>query len=412
MDRIGTRAGKIAGRVKELDRDCRLGRLRILEIERRVVTTPEGRLEQHRQEGVQIPRREAIVGGHLLPNVRTSHCHHWLIGGHLHPSHPTCWERARVTGGTRHPVALGSQRCDRVGLGAVEYTAAVVVLDGDGSRVDVIHVLNIEGSIVGAPEGTLEQHRHEGVGRPAREAIVGGDLRTDVWTTDGHDGLVRGDLDPADPTRWDRPCVTGGTRHPVALGGQGSNGIGFGAVEHTIAVVVLNGQVGGVRSVDVLDVESGVVRATEGTFEEHGYEGGVTARGEAIVGHDLGTNVGTTDRDDGMIGRDLDPADPACWKRSAVTGGGGDPIALGGQGSDGVSFGAVEHTIGVIVLDGDIGGVGAVDVLDVEGGIVGTPESTFEEHGHEGGQRARGDAVIRCDFRTYMRTSHRDQRFI
>lgn len=61
MDRISTGAGKVAGRVIELDRDRRLGRLRVLQIERRVVTTPERRLEQHRQEGVQVSRCEPMV---------------------------------------------------------------------------------------------------------------------------------------------------------------------------------------------------------------------------------------------------------------------------------------------------------------------------------------------------------------
>jgi hypothetical protein len=84
----------------------------------------------------------------------------------------------------------------------------------------------------------------------------------------------------------------------------GRDGIGERAVEGARAVVELEGDIGGRDGVDILEIESGIVGTTEGILEEHGDEGGGGAGGGGGVGGDFGTDVRTTDGDQGFVGGD------------------------------------------------------------------------------------------------------------
>ena len=47
-----------------------------------------------------------------------------------------------------------------------------------------------------------------------------------------------------------------------------------------------------------------------------------------------------------------------------------------------------------VILDGDIGGIGSMYILEIESSIVGTTESILEEHGDKGGSGTRGIRTV------------------
>ena len=164
-------------------------------------------------------------------------------------------ERSWVTGDAGHPVAQGGQGGDRVVASAGQHTIGVIEFEGH-TGAGRFRVLHIEGRIVGAAKGTLEQHRQVAVQTACTEAIVGGDLGADVRSTHRHDGLIGTHHHASHPTRRQAATVTGSRWDPVAFGGQGSNRIRLGAVQDPVAVIVFEGDAGGVGSVRVLHIKS------------------------------------------------------------------------------------------------------------------------------------------------------------
>ena len=136
-----------------------------------------------------------------------------------------------------------------------------------------MHILDVEGRVVGTAVGAIEEHRHIRRQRAGGKTVVSSDLGSNVWTTNPHNGLIGGDHYTSDPASGQRACITSGNGDPVALGSQWGNGIGLGAIQDTATVVILDGDIGGVGCMHILDVEGRVVTAP-GVIEEHGDVGG------------------------------------------------------------------------------------------------------------------------------------------
>ena len=87
---------------------------------------------------------------------------------------------------------MEAQRCDGIGLGAIQDTATVVILDGNIGGIGCMHILDVEGRVVTAP-GILEEHGNVGGQRTGREAVVGGNFTVDVRTSHCHHIFIRRD---------------------------------------------------------------------------------------------------------------------------------------------------------------------------------------------------------------------------
>ena len=151
---------------------------------------------------------------------------------------------------------------------------------------------------------------------------------TDVRSTHRHDGLIGSHHHASHPTRRQRATVTGGRRHPVAFGRQRGKGIGLGAVQDAIAIVILHDDGSRIGVMSVLHIEGRIVRTTEGTLEQHRDVCAQAARRKAVIGHHFPTHMGSSHRHDGLIGGHHHPADPTRRQAAAVTGGGWQPVAL------------------------------------------------------------------------------------
>ncbi len=117
----------------------------------------------------------------------------------------------------RQPPAFAGQSGDAVVYRAAQIAIGIVELNCYIRCIGRIQVLDVERRVIGAAEGIPEEHGDIGIGTATHKTIVRHYLRTDMRTTDGHDVVVRLDLDAADPGGSQRS--DGG--QPVAFGRQG-----------------------------------------------------------------------------------------------------------------------------------------------------------------------------------------------
>ena len=107
----------------------------------------------------------------------------------------------RCASQTWQPPTFGRELGERVSQGATQIPIQIIELYRDIRTVARIQVLNVEGGVIAASKGILEQHRHISVRAATREPVVGHHLRADVWPPNSHNVPVRFDLDPTDPGR-------------------------------------------------------------------------------------------------------------------------------------------------------------------------------------------------------------------